>query len=225
MTGFWQQTVISLNQSFAFLFFNPLPPPVITQQCPAHRLTEEILGCWLSSPVFLKVSQVCCSCSEPSEGTWQATRTLRKADKEGISKCRWRKWSLFHQGVYNENCHKHQRGKKTSQGWKNTGTVQDRTPLGNKASKQLVITATPINNISEFRYNLSNSGMVWKYWVMDGTVPHCWFTFVRSKHPQLTESKYVMLSSLTGGNKKCITLLFIMCPDSIYTFSLPCMLI
>lgn len=39
---------------------------------------------------------------------------------------------------------------------------------------------------------------------MDGTVMHSCFTFVRAKHPKFTLSKYVMLSSLTGGNKNVL---------------------
>jgi len=61
VTGFWQQTAISLNQSSAFLLLIPLPPPASTQQCPAHREKKETFRCSLCPPVLLKASQVCCS--------------------------------------------------------------------------------------------------------------------------------------------------------------------
>lgn len=61
VTGCWQQTAISLNQSSAFLFLIPLPPPANTQQCPAQFVTKETCRCCFSPPMLLKVTQVCCS--------------------------------------------------------------------------------------------------------------------------------------------------------------------
>lgn len=86
VTGFWEQTAISLNQSSALLFLIPLPPPASTQQCPAHCVTKESFRCWL----FLLVRSHSKGCDGSLPGSLG-----RLKDKVGNCKCRWWKWSSF----------------------------------------------------------------------------------------------------------------------------------
>lgn len=87
-------TAISLHQSSAFLFLIPLPPPVSTQQCPAHSGTKETLHVALPSCVTTEGQPgmlLCFLLWSHSKGCNGSPPWLlgRLKDEVGNCKCRW----------------------------------------------------------------------------------------------------------------------------------------
>lgn len=156
MTRFWQETAVSVNQSSASLFLIPLPLPASTQQSPAHCVTRDLRGlafpcCYCRSARGAALP----ACSKPLKAMWWSLpgSLARLNDKVGNCKYSWWKWSLFLFRFLQQRLSLKSRGARRQVKAEKIQicTVQDWIPLGNKVSEHLVIIATSINNISDFR--------------------------------------------------------------------------